>query len=125
MVDMLSPYIWVGSSMGNPIILSLYHNPSETSMAFFIATNSALRTALSTVACLFVYQMMQAILLKKWILEWVLCLTLSICMIRVHESSQNDWFSSWFLGIVRYSLLNIPIETCPSAWWKTLMSTLV
>ena len=26
-----------------------------------------------------------------------------ICMIRVH----------WFLGIVRYSLLNIPVEICP------------
>ena len=65
MVDMLSPYIWVGPSMGTPIILSFYLNPHETSMACFIATNSAPKTTLSTVACLFVYQMIQAILMKK------------------------------------------------------------
>ena len=51
--------------MGTLIILSLYLNPHETSMACFIATNSATKTALSTVACLFVYQMLQAILMKK------------------------------------------------------------
>ena len=77
MVDMLSPYIWVGPSMGTPIILSLYLNPHETSMACFLATNLAPKTALSTVACLFVYQMMHAILMKKQNPIWDLCLTLS------------------------------------------------
>ena len=64
--------------MGTLIILSLYHNPHETSMACFIATNSAPKTALSTVSCLFVYQMMQYILMKKQNPMWDLCLTLSI-----------------------------------------------
>ena len=40
MVDMLSAYIWVGLSMGTPI-MSLYLNPHETSMACFVATNTA------------------------------------------------------------------------------------
>ena len=64
--------------MGTPIILSLYLNPHETSIACFIATDSAPKTALSTVACLFVYQMMQAILMKKQNHMWDLHLTLSI-----------------------------------------------
>ena len=51
--------------MGTPIIMDLYSNPCETSMACFVATNSEPKTTLSTVACLFVYQMMQAILMKK------------------------------------------------------------
>ena len=74
---MLSPYIWVCPSIGTPIILSLYLNPHEISMACFIATNPAPKTSLSTVACLFVYQMMQAILMKKQIPVLDLCLTLS------------------------------------------------
>ena len=77
MVNMLSPYMWVGPSMGTPIILSLYHNPCETSMACFIATKSSPKTALFTVACLFIYQMMQAILMKKQNPVWDLHLTLS------------------------------------------------
>ena len=63
--------------MGTPIILSLYHDPHETSMTCFIATNFAPKTALSTVACLFVYQMMQAILMKKQNPMWDLHLTIS------------------------------------------------
>ena len=77
MVDMLSPYIWVGPSIGTPIILILYLNLHEPSMACFIATNSAPKNALSTVACLFAYQMMQAILMKKQNYMWDLHLTLT------------------------------------------------
>ena len=98
--------------MGTPIILSLNLNPHETSMACFIGPNSAPKTALSTVACLFVYQMMHAIFDE----ETESCVgslsDFSTWMIRGHKSSQNDWFSSWVCGIVRYSLLNIPIEIC-------------
>ena len=65
MVDMLSPYGWAGPSIGTPIILSIYCIPHETSMACFIATNSAPKTALSTVACFFACQMMQIISMKK------------------------------------------------------------
>ena len=63
--------------MGTPIILSLYHNPLETSMAFSIATNSAPKTVFSTVASHSVYQIMQAILMKKQNPVWDLHLTLS------------------------------------------------
>ena len=63
--------------MGTPIILSLYLNHHETSIACFIATNSAPQSALSTVVCLFVYQMMLAILMKKQNPMWDLHLMLS------------------------------------------------
>ena len=51
--------------MGTLIILSLHLSPLETSMSCFIATNSAPKTALSIVACLLVYQTIQAILIQK------------------------------------------------------------
>ena len=63
--------------MGTPINLSLYHNPHETSMACFIPTNCDPKTALSTVACLFEYQMVQPILMKEQIPIQDLHLTLS------------------------------------------------
>ena len=62
--------------MGTPIILSLHHNPLETSMACFIAANSAPTPILSTVACHFVYEIVQAILMNKQNPVWDLHLTL-------------------------------------------------
>ena len=58
--------------MGTPIILSFYLNPYETSMACFIAAKSAPKTY----SCLsLIYQMMQAILMKKQNPVWDLHLT--------------------------------------------------
>ena len=108
--------------MGTPIILSLYLNPHETSMACFIATNSAPKNC--TFYCFLSLCIpndasdndeeteSQAGSMSDFI----------ICMIRIHKSSQNDHFSSWFGALSGIASLTSPLKSVQSASWKTLMS---
>ena len=93
--------------MGESLYVYFHHpewylNPCENSMACFIATNSALNAALSTVACLSVYQMMQVLLMKKQNPVWHLCLTLSFASSESTKALRMIGFplGSWALSCI-------------------------
>ena len=98
--------------MRTPIILSLYLNSCQTSMACFFAKHSALKKGTFS-SCLSLCIPNGASQFDEETEYHVGSMSdFIICMIRVYKSSQNDWFSSWYWSIVRYSLLDIPIELC-------------
>ena len=57
---MLSQNIFVGPSIGMPIIQGLYHNACIISVAVFAAINSDPKVDVSTVFCRFEYQIIGA-----------------------------------------------------------------
>ena len=89
-VDMLSPYIWVSPSMGTPIILSLYHNPHETSMASFHCNRFCTKSC-TFYSCLSLCIPNDACHIDEETESHVGSISdLVICMIRVNKSSKND-----------------------------------